>query len=90
MIDFVVIDEEAYPLQSDSDYALATDAMVAREIEETTVFRACTEDRGDLEGDVLPCEVIQTSLRLTTGVMNVSAFREKLWSTDWSKHGETV
>lgn len=81
MIDFVTIENDAFPLIEDADFGLAMSTMQLRGIDSVPVFRACTDDLEDFDGEVLECDVIETSLRLTAAPLNVSEFREKVWST---------
>jgi hypothetical protein len=80
MIDFVTIENEAFPLISDIDFAEATTHMEAHGITDLPVYRAYTDDLEDFNGEGLECDVIKTSLRLTAAPLNVSEFREKVWS----------
>lgn len=63
MIDFVTVQDEAFPLVDDDDFVEAKAAMRAAGIDELPVFRAYTDDRDDFNGvDItLDCEVIRTS-----------------------------
>lgn len=81
MIDFVTIENDAFPLIEDADYGLAMSTMELRGIDSLPVFRACTDNLEDFDGEVLECDVIETSLRLTATPLNVSEFREKVWRT---------